>query len=473
MKICKRIVRFAFLLMVVAAGGMGLLALRHQEEGSYWKTWFALKNRALTILHLRHQGDAPSLFRTLPIQRGDLVPTISATGTVEPEKVVDVGAQVAGLIQAFGKDIHGKPVDYGSVVDEHTVLARIDDALYAADVQAAQAQLQQAQANQHNAEANVLQMAAKLTQAQQDWERAQHLGPSEALAPSAYDQYKANYDVAKANVAVAQAAVEQTKAAVAQAKAALDRAQRNLDYCTIKSPIKGVIVDRRVNIGQTVVASLSAPSLFLIAADLQRVQVWVSVNEADIGSIYPGQAVTFTVDAFPHQTFVGRVGKIRLNATMTQNVVTYTVEVNTENPDGKLLPYLTANVHFEAGRRTNVLRVPNAALRWVPQAKQIAPDVNAPANGSAPVAPPRASAAAPQESPGQSHGTVWVPEGPWVRALNVTTGLTDGTLTEVEGPNVTENLQVVVGMQQASAADKTVGGGVTPFTPQIGRGRSR
>jgi len=97
--------------MVVAAGGMGLLALRHQEEGSYWKTWFALKNRALTILHLRHQGDAPSLFRTLPIQRGDLVPTISATGTVEPEKVVDVGAQVAGLIQAFGKDIHGKPVD--------------------------------------------------------------------------------------------------------------------------------------------------------------------------------------------------------------------------------------------------------------------------------------------------------------------------------------------------------------------------
>ena len=459
--------------MVVIAGGLGLLALRHQGEGSYWKTFVASKNRALTILHLRHQGDAPSMFRTLPIQRGDLVPTISATGTVEPEKVVDVGAQVAGLIQAFGKDIHGKPVDYGSVVDAHTVLARIDDALYVADVQAAQAQLQQAQANQHNAEANVLQMAAKLTQAQQDWERAQHLGPSEALAPSAYNQYKANYDVAKANVAVAQAAVEQTKAAVAQAKAALDRAQRNLDYCTIKSPITGVIVDRRVNIGQTVVASLSAPSLFLIAADLQRVQVWVSVNEADIGSIYPKQLVTFTVDAFPHQTFVGRG---RENPSQRHDdAKRRDVHGRGEHrePDGKLLPYLTANVHFEAGRRTNVLRVPNVALRWVPQANQIAPDVNPPADGSAPAATPRASATALQEGTGESHGTVWVPEGQLVRALNVTTGLTDGALTEVGGPHVTENLQVVVGMQQASATDKTAGGGVTPFTPQIGRGRGR
>jgi HlyD family secretion protein len=442
----QRIFRLALLVIVVVSGGLGALAMRHQ-------------------------GDAPSTFRTLPIQRGDLVPTISATGTVEPEKVVDVGAQVAGLIHAFGKDIHGKPVDYGSVVDEHTVLARIDDALYVADVQAAQAQLQQAQANQRSAEANVLQMAAKLTQAQQDWERAQHLGPSEALAPSAYDQYKSNYEVAKANVTVAQAAVEQAKAAFAQARATLDRAQRSLDYCTIKSPIKGVIIDRRVNIGQTVVSSLSAPSLFLIAADLQRVQVWVSVNEADIGSIYPDQPVTFTVDAFPHQTFVGRVGKVRLNATMTQNVVTYTVEVNTENPDGKLLPYLTANVHFEAGRRTNVLRVPSAALRWVPQADQIAPALRHPADTPAPAATPRSSAAGHQEGAGQPRGTVWVPEGKFVRALPVTTGLTDGTLTEVEGSNVAENLQVVVGEQQASATDKTASDGVNPFTPQLGRGR--
>jgi HlyD family secretion protein len=446
-KTLKRIFRFALLVMVVVAGSLGALALRHP-------------------------GEAPSTFRTLPIQRGDLVPTISATGTVEPEKVVDVGAQVAGLIHAFGKDIHGKPVDYGSVVDEHTVLARIDDALYVADVQAAQAQLQQAQANQRSAEANVLQMAAKLTQAQQDWERAQHLGPSEALAPSAYDQYKANYEVAKANVAVAQATVEQMKAAFAQARAALDRAQRSLDYCTIKSPIKGVIVDRRVNIGQTVVASLSAPSLFLIAADLQRVQVWVSVNEADIGSIYPDQPVTFTVDAFPHQTFVGRVGKVRLNATMTQNVVTYTVEVNTENPDGKLLPYLTANVHFEAGRRSNVLMVPSAALRWMPRADQIAPVLRHQSETPAPATTPQSVAAGHQEGVGQPRGTVWVPEGKFVRALPVTTGLNDGTLTEIEGSNVAENLQVVVGEQGPETA-KMASDGVNPFTPQLGQARGR
>jgi HlyD family secretion protein len=427
----------------------------------------------LGTLALRHPEEAPSTFRTLPIQHGDLVSTISATGTVEPEKVIDVGAQVAGLIHAFGEDIHGKTIDYGSEVDKHTVLARIDDALYVADVQAAQAQLQQAQANQRSAEANVLQMAAKLTQAQQDWKRAQHLGPSEALAPSAYDQYKANYGIAKANVAVAQAAVEQAKAAQAQAKAALDRAQRSLDYCTIRSPIKGVIIDRRVNIGQTVVASLSAPSLFLIAADLRRVQVWVSVNEADIGSIYPNQPVTFTVDAFPNQTFVGRVGKVRLNAMMTQNIVTYTVEVTTENPDGKLLPYLTANVRFETGRRTNVLMVPNAALRWVPQADQIAPDSRRPSASLRSAATPRTVAPGQPAGDGRPRGTVWVPEGKWVRSLTVTTGLNDGTLTEIEGPQVAENLQVVVGEKRSSAPGEAASDSINPFTPQLGRARQR
>ena len=143
--------------------------------------------------------------------------------------------------------------------------------------------------------------------------------------------------------------------------------------------MNGVIIDRRVNIGQTVVASLNAPSLFLIAKDLKRMQVWVAVNEADIGNIHPGQPVTFTVDAFPGEVFLGEVGKIRLNATMTQNVVTYTVEVITDNSDGKLLPYLTANAKFMVSNRPNVLLVPNAALRWIPQAEQVVPG-----SGSAP-----------------------------------------------------------------------------------------
>ena len=195
------------------------------------------------------------------------------------------------MIIAFGKDKNGKEIDWGSVVEEGTVLAKIDDSLYAAAVEMAQAQLQQAVANKVSADANVLQMKAKLLQAQQDWGRAQKLGPSDALAQSAYDQYQANYEVAKANLATAEATVEQTKAAVEQAKASLHTAQINLGYCTIKSPVKGVIVDRRVNIGQTVVSSLSAPSLFLLARDLKRIQAWVLVNEADIGSIFKGQPV--------------------------------------------------------------------------------------------------------------------------------------------------------------------------------------
>ena len=145
-------------------------------------------------------------------------------------------------------------------------------------------------------------------------------------------------------------------------------------YCTIKSPVKGVIIDRRVNIGQTVVASLNAPSLFLIAKDLKRMQVWVAVNEADIGKIQPGLPVSFTVDAFPGETFRGEVGKVRLNASMTQNVITYTVEVITDNSNGRLLPYLTANVQFELSRLSGVLLAPNAALRWTPPAEQVAPE---------------------------------------------------------------------------------------------------
>src|SRR5436190_5603387 len=210
---------------------------------------------------LVHKNGAETTLRTAPVQRRDLLATIGATGTVEPEEVVDVGAQVAGQIITFGKDKNGKSIDYGSTVEQDTVLAQIDDALYRADVETAKAQLQQAQANASSADANVLLMKAKLVQAQQDWERAQKLGPSEALAPSAYDQYKANYEVAKANLAVAQAAVQQAQAAVVQAQAALGRAQQNLRYCTITSPVKGIIIDRRVNIGQTVVSSLNAPSL--------------------------------------------------------------------------------------------------------------------------------------------------------------------------------------------------------------------
>jgi HlyD family secretion protein len=421
---------------------------------------------------LRSKGDKGPTFRTVPVKRGDLAATISATGTVEPEAAVDVGAQVAGVIIAFGKDEHGKEINWGSVVDVGTVLAKIDDSLYAAAVETTKAQFQQAVANKISADANVLQMKAKLLQAQADWNRAQKLGPSDALSQSAYDQYQANYEVAKANLAAAEAAVEQAKAAVAQADASLTTAQINLGYCTIKSPVKGVIVDRRVNIGQTVVSSLSAPSLFLIARDLKRIQVWVSVNEADVGSISKGQPVTFTVDAYPGRVFQGQVGQVRLNATMTQNVVTYTVEVDTNNDDGKLLPYLTANAQFKIGHRQGVLLVPNAALRWSPRPDQIAPEPgrtsHAPAGSSSRESGGRSgTVGAPQV-----RGTIWVEQGKFVRPVRVENGLTDGTLTEVEGKGLTEGLRVVVGEATGEAA---VGPSTerSPFTPQMGRARGQ
>jgi HlyD family secretion protein len=413
-----------------------------------------------------NRGDPSStVFRTAPVTRGDLLASIGATGTVEPEEVIDVGAQVAGRIVSFGTDANGNTVDYTSPVEAGMILAKIDDTIYAAQAAEAVAQFQQAKANLQVAQANLNQAKAKLDQAQRDWDRAQKLGPSEALAQSSYDSYKSAYDVAQANVAVSEATIQQAQASVMQADAASKRAQQNLDYCTIRSPVKGVIVDRRVNTGQTVVASLNAPSLFLLAKDLHRMQVWVAVNEADIGRIRAGQPVTFTVDAFPGEQFVGQVGKVRLNAQMTQNVVTYTVEIVTDNSNGRLLPYLTANVHFELDRHKDVLQVPNAALKWTPAVDQIVPEFRSGRAGS--TANPNSPA--PSSGSEQSgRGVLWVVEGQYVRPVSVQVGLSNDTHTEVQGQDLTEGSKVVIGTQTPSAgADQS--DTRNPFAPRFPR----
>ncbi|MDP2045544.1 MAG: efflux RND transporter periplasmic adaptor subunit [Deltaproteobacteria bacterium] len=423
---------------------------------------------ALTAYLLRG-GSKPAGFKTVQVKRGDLQSTISATGTVEPEEVVDIGAQVAGKIVSFGKDIHGGEVDYGSFVEAGTVLAKIDDVLYASDAAAAKAQLAQAKAAVQKAEADLGQMKAKLLQTENDWKRAQKLGPSDALSKTDFDAARSNYEVAKAILGVGKAAIEQAKGTVAQAEATLKRALQNLSYCTIKSPVKGVIIDRRVNIGQTVVASLNAPSLCLLAKDLTRMQVWVSVNEADIGRIKPGQQVTFTADAYPGEVFVGEVGKVRLNATMTQNVVTYTVEIITDNSNGKLLPYLTANVTFIVGERKDVLLVPNAALRWTPQVSQVAPEFRGnPEKAPGAEAPAQAKVPAKAGKEEQARGAVYVPQGTLVRPVYVNLGLSDGSQMEVESRELKEGTPLVVGEMESQSAGKPGAGG-SPFTPQLRR----
>jgi len=420
---------------------------------------------AFALFFQRGDGGNKS-FRTARLTRGDLLVTIDATGTREPEEVVDVGAQVAGQILKLGIDADGKTVDYGSRVKEGTVLAIIDKALAEADVKQAEAQVESAKAGVRRAEADLEQLKARLLQARRDWERAQKLGPSEALAQATYDGYQSAYEIAKANVAVGEAAVLQAKAGLAQAETSLWRANRNLGYCTITSPVKGVVIDRRVNIGQTVVASLNAPSLFLIAKDLKRMQVWVAVNEADVAKIYPGQPVTFTVDALPGETFSGEVVKVRLNASMTQNVVTYTVEIATDNSAGRLLPYLTANVKFEVSRRDNVLLVPSAALRWTPSVEQVAPEHrNGPPAGRVPTSlPPQPPAEATTRTEARP-GMIYVREGPFVRPIPVMAGLSDGSRTEVAGEGLTEGLEVVTGVETAAASAGTT----NPFTPKLPR----
>ena len=416
---------------------------------------------------LRGSGKSAG-FRTVQVKRGDLQATISATGTVEPEEVVDIGAQVAGRIVTFGKDKNGDEVDYGSIVETGTVLAQIDDALYAADAASAKAQLAQAKAAVQKAQADLGQMQAKLLQTDNDWARARKLGPSDALSQTDFDAARANYEVAKANLGVGKAAVVQAQGTVAQAEATLRRALQNLSYCTIKSPVNGVIIDRRVNIGQTVVSSLNAPSLFLLAKDLNRLQVWVSVNEADIGRIKPGQPVSFTVDAHPGAVFPGKVGKIRLNATMTQNVVTYTVEVDTDNSGGKLFPYLTANVTFIVGEKKDVLLVPNAALRWMPTVEQVVGEFRAsPKQAKGSEAPasfkPAVKGGRKEEKP---PSLVWVPQGNLVHPVQVTLGLSDGSLTEVSSPELKEGTSLVVGGMESQPGGQPASGG-SPFTPQL------
>jgi len=411
-------------------------------------------------------------YRTARVTRGDLMVTISATGTVEPEEVIDVGAQVAGQILSLGRDADGKTIDYGSQVTQGTVLAQIDESLYAAEAAQAEAQVQAARANLQRSQADLRQMNAKLYQAQRDWQRAKKLGPSQALAEASYDAYQAAYQTAVANIAIGKAAILQAEAGLAQAQAVWRRAQRNLGYCTITSPVRGVIIDRRVNIGQTVVASLNAPSLFLIAKDLTRMQVWVAVNEADIGKIQPGQPVTFTVDAFPGETFQGQVGKIRLNAAMTQNVVTYTVEILTDNRSGRLLPYLSANVQFELHRRSDVLLVPNAALRWKPSAEQgesqlqAAARVGSAGEGTSDSARPALSKKDTVGRDDAQHGILWILDGEVLKPLPVRLGLTDGAQTQVQGEHLAEGLDVVIGQQGQTAERNDT---TNPFAPQIPR----
>lgn len=333
------------------------------------------------------QRAAASEFFTATVDRGPVRNVVNATGTVQAVVTVQVGSQVSGQIQALY-------ADFNSIVKRGQLLAKIDPRNFEAQLENAQANLAAAEARVRTVEAELNTQRANLAAAEANLEAARvamenanlvlrrytELAQSGVLSQNEYDTAKANADSARARYNQALAAVqqvraqirateaqlEQAKAQVEQARAEVNRARVNLEYTNIYSPVDGVVISRNVDVGQTVAASLQAPTLFVIANNLTKMQVHANVDEADIGKISEAVDVRFTVDAYPNDTFVGRIQEIRLNPQTVQNVVTYSVIIAVDNPDLKLKPGMTANITITVDQRENVLRVPNAALRYLP-----------------------------------------------------------------------------------------------------------
>ena len=296
---------------------------------------------------------------TAPIGRGEIADTVGATGTLQASTTVQVGTQVSGNIEWLG-------ADFNSIVRKGQVIARLDPSLFEAQLRQVQANLIQARANLTRAQSELERTRVQLTDARQKYDRAKDLSDKQLLAASELDAAKTALDSATAAVASQQASVTQAQAAVTQAEASVNQSQVNRQHTIIVAPIDGIVTQRSVDVGQTVAASMQAPTLFVIAADLTEMQVNANIDEADVGRIRPGQNVTFRVDAYPTDTFQGTVTQIRLQPVVVQNVTTYGTVITVPNRELKLKPGMTANVKIEIAKRTNALRIPTAALRFRP-----------------------------------------------------------------------------------------------------------
>ena len=306
-------------------------------------------------------NDKPQYFTT-KVDRGDIHQVVEATGTINAVITVQVGSQVSGTISRLY-------ADFNSRVKKGQVIAQIDPALFQGTLLQAKADLANAVANDVAAKANLEKAQATEVQTKADYDRTVGLTKEGVMSQQQLDLAKANYDTAAAAVSAAQAAVTQAVAQVQQKQAAVEVAQTNLDYTTIHAPIDGTVIARSVDVGQTVAASLQAPTLFTIAQDLTKMQVYASTDESDVGMIRPGQVATFKVDAYPKDTFTGTVSQVRMNATTVQNVVTYDTIIDFNNPEMKLFPGMTAYITLPVANANAALRVPNGALRYKPDMK--------------------------------------------------------------------------------------------------------
>ena len=365
---------------------------------------------------LKNRGNGVQ-FKTAKVSRGDLRATVTATGTVSAVTTVLVGTQVSGTVKQLF-------VDFNSPVKKGQLLAQIDPALPEARVAQTKANLQAAVANVEKAEATLLD-------AERTLERNRALFAKNFIARSDLDTADTNRLSAMAQLNVAKAQVEQQKAA-------LNQEETNLNYTRILSPVNGVVISRSVDIGQTVAASFQTPTLFSIAQDLTRMQIDTNVDEADIGKVVVGQSVQFTVDAYPDNTFPGRVSEIRNAPTTIQNVVTYNVVVKVANPELKLKPGMTANVSIITSQEKDVIKVPNAALRFKWQ-----PAEGSPERGSAGAAGAGRPQAGRAESGAKTQG-VWILAGQKPRRAPLTLGINDGNETAVLSGELKEGDAVII-----------------------------
>ena len=378
--------------------------------------------------------------RKTTVRRGEIRSVVTSSGTVFPVLSVQVGAFVSGPITEV-------KVDFNAKVKKGQILALVDELI-------PRAQRDQAKASLECARANLLEAEAKLKQAKRDWDRAKKLLPKQAISDTDYDTSEAAYETAKANVEVCKATIEQNKGA-------LKLAQSNLDYTVIHSPVDGVVTDRKVDPGQTVAAQFQTPVLFVVAPDLEkRVYVQAAVDEADIGMIREAQLhkepVTFAVDAYPKDTFHGKIVQVRLTPTTVQNVVTYTVIVEAPNLELKLLPGMTANLTFQIEKHEGMLKIPNAALRFFPKANQVRPCDVPILDGTSPEGKEARDAEAADNAKDDDAAAkdrsrkeryVWVIDGELLKAVKITTGLSDKTCTEVVSGDLGVGQEVVTGMQ--------------------------
>ncbi|MGE5324670.1 MAG: efflux RND transporter periplasmic adaptor subunit [Actinomycetota bacterium] len=307
----------------------------------------------------RLRGSGPTQYYTARVENGDIKQVVEATGTINAVITVQVGSQVSGTISRLN-------VDFNSRVKKGQVIAQIDPALFEGVLSQAKADYENAKANLAVAIANTAKAKATAIQTKADYDRNLGLAKQGVISEQSLDLARANADSAEAQVAATLAQEQQARAQEQQKQAAVQVAQTNLDYTTIHAPIDGTVVARNVDVGQTVAASLQAPTLFTIAQDLTKMQVYAKTDESDVGQIRAGQKVSFKVDAYPRDTFTGVVSQVRMNSTIVQNVVTYDTIVDFDNPELKLFPGMTAYVTIPVATASRVLKVPNGALRYRP-----------------------------------------------------------------------------------------------------------